>query len=274
MTDVFVEDDVQIEDPVVDGQVEELDGAEVEEQFDVLDFDQYGNFRVPVKIEGQEDFVPLAEAVAGYQRQADYTRKTQELAAQRNDLGWASAVKAALDVDPEGTIALLASQYGIQPKVTQQPTAVANDQFDPWAESDDGWGSSSPAAVSDPRLDLIAQRLERIEQAESDVRLRNQIQQLQTAFPDFNPQEVIAHAIRTQQPDLEVAYKQLAFDRVLAEKQRLEEQVRQATVQRTAKKSAAIVSGGSAAQPNGTTQVGEVRSLSDAFNAAKRQLES
>ena len=36
-----------------------------------------------VKIDGQEQEVPLAELLSGYQRQADYTRKTQKLAEQQ-----------------------------------------------------------------------------------------------------------------------------------------------------------------------------------------------
>jgi hypothetical protein len=39
--------------------------------------------RYKVKIDGKEEEVPLSELVAGYQRQADYTRKTQRLAEER-----------------------------------------------------------------------------------------------------------------------------------------------------------------------------------------------
>lgn len=271
MTDVFVDQDIQPEGPVDDGQVEELDGAEATETFDVLDFDQYGNFRVPVKVEGQEDFVPLTEAVAGYQRQADYTRKTQELSAQRNDLGWAAAIKAALEQDPQGTLQLLSTHYGVAPQPVQQQVAQEpNDPFDDWTNTDDGWGRTA-APTSDPRLDAIAERLQRIEQAEADMKLRQEVAQLQTEFPDFNPQEVVTYAIRMNTSDLRAAFKQMSFDKVYAEKRDLEEKVRQATAQRTNKQQAAIVSGGSAVQGGGD-QVGEVHSFADAFNAAKRQL--
>lgn len=39
--------------------------------------------KVTVKVDGQDTEVTLAEAIAGYQRNADYTRKTQELAESR-----------------------------------------------------------------------------------------------------------------------------------------------------------------------------------------------
>lgn len=41
---------------------------------------------VTVKIDGKEEQIPLKEAIAGYQRQADYSRKTGALAEQRKQL--------------------------------------------------------------------------------------------------------------------------------------------------------------------------------------------
>lgn len=42
---------------------------------------------VQVKVQGEEMEVPLSEAIGGYQREADYTRKSQELAERREELG-------------------------------------------------------------------------------------------------------------------------------------------------------------------------------------------
>ena len=39
-----------------------------------------------VKIDGREERVSLNELQNGYQRQADYTRKTQELASERESM--------------------------------------------------------------------------------------------------------------------------------------------------------------------------------------------
>lgn len=44
------------------------------------------DMRVKVKVDGVEQEVTLEELRNGYQRQADYTRKAQELASQRNEL--------------------------------------------------------------------------------------------------------------------------------------------------------------------------------------------
>lgn len=42
---------------------------------------------VTAKVDGEEVEIPLSEAVQGYQRQKDYTRKTQELSEQREEVG-------------------------------------------------------------------------------------------------------------------------------------------------------------------------------------------
>ena len=76
-----------------------------------LETENYANHVVRVKLDGEELQVPLSEALAGYQRQADYTRKTQELAEQRNQMQYAATIQTALERDPEATIDLLARHY-------------------------------------------------------------------------------------------------------------------------------------------------------------------
>jgi hypothetical protein len=56
----------------------ESEGADVEE----FDFAQHSDRLVPVKINGKEEKVTLKEALAGYQRNRDYTQKTQAVAEQ------------------------------------------------------------------------------------------------------------------------------------------------------------------------------------------------
>jgi hypothetical protein len=46
---------------------------------DYFSWDEYADRNVKLNVAGEEVDVPLKEALAGYQRQADYTRKTQEL---------------------------------------------------------------------------------------------------------------------------------------------------------------------------------------------------
>ena len=51
-----------------------------------------------VKVDGVEQRVNLEELQSGYQRQADYTRKTQELARERERLTQAEAIVQALEI--------------------------------------------------------------------------------------------------------------------------------------------------------------------------------
>ena len=65
-------------DPVVDGQVGDVGGTpEVADDAPILNVDDFSDHHVVVKVDGEDVRVPLSEAVAGYSRQADYTRKTQ-----------------------------------------------------------------------------------------------------------------------------------------------------------------------------------------------------
>ena len=69
---------------------EELDEDEVEEEPEVY----------AVKVDGEELEVSLDELVKGYSRQSDYTRKTQELASQRDEMAqlqqqWANEITQA-----------------------------------------------------------------------------------------------------------------------------------------------------------------------------------
>ena len=66
-----------------------------------------------VKVDGSEEQVSLDELRDGYQRQSDYTRKTQELASERQRLEQAEAIVSSLESDPEGTLKALSEAFGI-----------------------------------------------------------------------------------------------------------------------------------------------------------------
>ena len=73
-----------------ESEEEELDEDELEEEPEVY----------AVKVDGEELEVSLDELVKGYSRQSDYTRKTQELASQRDEMTqlqqqWASEISQA-----------------------------------------------------------------------------------------------------------------------------------------------------------------------------------
>jgi hypothetical protein len=81
-----------------------------------------------ITVDGEELEVTLEEALSGYQRQSAFTRKTQELAQEREQLAHMAQLAQALDRDPQGTILSMARNLGIDLGATAQPqeTAPAN----------------------------------------------------------------------------------------------------------------------------------------------------
>lgn len=255
-------DDVHEDSPVVeDGQVAEVDGAE---DFDapVLDVDEFADHYVTVKVDGEEVRVPLSEAVAGYSRQADYTRKTQELAEQRQQLQWASAIQAALENNPAQTIDLLANHYGIS-------KAEAKEMAEDWSLESD-WNDPVEAKMSE-----LDKRIRAFEEQQAYAKLERDVQTLQTKYgEDFDPQEVVSTALAQGTTNLEAVYKQIAFDRVAAKAEAATKLAASKAAQEKevidAKRNAGVVSSGSSAKA-AKEEVGPIRSISDAWSAAKRQ---
>lgn len=253
-------DNVHEDSPAIDGgQVEEVDGAE-DVEAPILNIDEFADHYVTVKIDGEEMRVPLSEAVAGYSRQADYTRKTQELAEQRQQLQWASAIQAALENNPAQTIDLLANHYGIS-------KAEAKEMADEW---DDSW--ADPVAA---RMSELDNRIRAFEEQQAYAKLERDIQALQAKYgEDFNSQEVVSAALAQGTSNLEAVYKQIAFDRVAAKAEAATKLAASKAAQEKevidAKRNASVVSSGSSAKA-AKEEVGPIRSISDAWMAAKRQ---
>ena len=67
-----------------------------------------------IKVDGVEEQVSLDELRDGYQRQSDYTRKTQELASERGRLQQAEAIVNSLEADPAGTLEALGNAFGVE----------------------------------------------------------------------------------------------------------------------------------------------------------------
>ncbi len=253
MTDTF-EDNLGA-DPIVDGQVEDQGLAELDAP--ILDMDEYSDHYITVKVDGEEVRVPLSEAVAGYSRQADYTRKTQELASQKQELQWASAIRQALESDPASTLDLLSNHYGISRNDARQ--MVEDDPFLTDFGIDD---------QVDKRLQEIDRRVSAFEQVQAQQRLQDEIVRLQTKYgEDFDPQEVVSSALAQGNTNLEAVFKQVAFDRVSARRSAETERTTKAT---EAKRAASVVSGATSAR-TAKDEVGPVKTIADAWAAAKRQ---
>jgi len=230
----------------------------------VLSIDEYANYHVPIKVDGEEISIPLTEAISGYQRQADYTRKTQELAQQRQELQFASALQAALERDPSATIDLLASHYGISRQAAADMVA-------------DNYGMDEDYDPQTAKLREIDQRISRFEEMQSQQEIEKEISRLQTRYEDFDVNEVVTAALRLGTTDLEGTYKQIAFDKVMAQReiQRMAAEKQSEEEQRIieAKRAASIVDGGSSATSSTTNEpMGPITSVYDAWVAAKSKL--
>lgn len=244
------------ETPFEDGQVEG-DVVETAEEVPYFNVDEYANYRVKLPVAGEEVEVELSEALAGYQRQADYTRKTQELAEQRKQVQFAAAIQQALENDPAATIQLLVEHYGIN---GQQAPDEEELYLDP----------------SERQLRELESRVRSFEEQQAMQQLERTIGSLQQKYgEDFDANEVVAAALASGNDDLEAVYKMIAFDRLVA-KQQVQSQVAKQQQEReqavvNAKRDAAIIDGGSSAQG---TSVGipAITSIRDAFTAAKQQL--
>jgi hypothetical protein len=256
-------------DEVVSTPSVETEGSPVSESVveapdtPVLDVQEYSDYRVPVKLDGEELQIPLSEAIAGYQRQADYTRKTQELSQQRQQFEFATALEAALQRDPASTIDMLSRHYGISRQ------AVTD-----MIENDESFEDLDPVERRYRELDS---RIASFEEAQSQRQVEEEVARLQSKYQDFNVQEVVTAALRLGSTDLEGTYKQIAFDKMMT-KQQLERQAaeqksqaEQAVVE--AKRQAAVVSGGASATASTTNESFEsIKSVSEAWAAAKRQM--
>ena len=103
--------EVGVESPAVDTEAPAV--AEDTTSYEYVDPSAFDGKYVKVKVDGEDVSVPFGEAIQGYQRQADYTRKTQELASQREQLGYAQTLQQALESNPQETIDLLTRHYGV-----------------------------------------------------------------------------------------------------------------------------------------------------------------
>lgn len=260
MSDIQEDNEILVDQaPLEEGQVQEAqDVVETltQEEIDLLPVDEFGDKYVAVTVNGEEVKVPLKEALSGYQRQADYTRKTQELSEQKRQFQFGAALQEALQNDPKATLDLLSQHYG----VGQQTSDEEELYMDP----------------VEKQYKQLEQRIQAFEQAKAMDELDKTIQSLQTRYgSDFNADEVVAKALASGSSDLEAVYKQIAFDRVYEDAsavRSLREKKAQEQAQVTqSKRQAAVVSGGSTAVSADVSSK-PITSLRDAFEAAKRQM--
>ena len=239
-------------DPILEnGQVEELGEAGVIEEQDFFDYTEVGDKYVKLQVDGEEVSVPIKEALAGYQRQADYTRKTQELSEQRKQVQYASALQEALQSDPAATLQLLQQQYGMQ----VQP------ETDEWVD---------PAEL---QFRSLEQRIAAFEQSKAMDELQRTIESLQSKYgEDFSPDEVVATALARGSNDLEAIFKQITFDKVYSKASESSKKLADEQARVQAKRSATIVSAGTSSKGGSPATTIQPKTVFEAFEQAKKGL--
>lgn len=206
-----------------------------------------------VKIDGAEQEVTLDELQKGYQRQADYTRKTQEVASERERLQQAEAIVSALESDPEGTLGTLAQTFGINMNAGQ-------------TESSD-WDDIDP---SDKKLAELERKIEVQERTARIQQVDKEVDQLRERYGDFDKQDLLHHAVTNKITNLEAAYTHWQFNDVksAADKLRQDQEITDK------KRDAGVVAPGGSTQAGTQPEVSDakVTSLREAFALAKKQM--
>lgn len=190
--------------------------------------------RFKVKLDGQELEVTQDELVAGYQRQSDYTRKTQAVAAREEELRIAEGVWARLQEDPAGTIEALNEFFADQLRET-------------------------PLSAEEVRLAAAEQYIEQQRQATLDAEINTEMARLTEEYGAFDRTDLIQFAIDNQIGSLEAALTlQLRqLERAGGEAKRL-----------AAKKAAPPVAGGSKATNSVAEPEGPLDSIEACLAAA------
>ena len=272
MSDVEPLDGVGTEgDPVSDGdiapagEVFEGQGEDESPARQYVEVDDPDQRFVRVRVDGEDVEVPYSEAIRGYSREADYTRKSQQVAQQRQEAELGLRIQQALAADPQRTLRLLAEQYA----PAEMPAAPEPEFDDPLERQ-----------LYEERQARMSLE-ERINQRETDEQLGRTIEGLRTQF-GATDEDLRAVVIAAQQNNLGIEalpmiYKTMAFDRIQASVQA--HQAQQAAEaakqqQRVAAKTAAgqvISNGQGAGNLTDRATTGAPMSLRESIEAAFEQ---
>lgn len=248
--------------PEVEGEVDpsgDTDESESEGSTERsrLDVGEYGDHMVTVKVNGEDVEMTLKEALSAGMRQADYTRKTQELAVERERLTQVARLAEWLEKDPVGTIRELQKALGVD---AAQALIDEAEDLDP-----------DEARIR--RLEAIA------EQQESQARSQAIVQEATAAvtavgLPADSAADLLQFAMENQIMDLTRAARFFKAEhaetlKAQADKVKAEE----AEKLLTRKRAAAVVESGPSRAPATTAPPkGKKVSLAEAYEAAKLSL--
>ena len=149
-----------------------------------------------VKVDGVESQVSLEELQYGYQRQADYTRKTQELASERQRLQQAETIVSALEADPQGTLTALGNALGVEGNPAPQ------------VDDSSTWEDEDPTSQ---RLVQLEAQVARQAQTHRKQALDKEVSRLKGTYGNFDERGLFQHALDNKIANLEAAYTHMNF---------------------------------------------------------------
>ena len=204
-----------------------------------------------VTVDGEQMDVSQTELINGYQRQADYTRKTQELATERERLAQGEAIVQALESDPESAVSALADAFGIR---------MGNQGSAPQEEMEE--------------LDPEETRLRRLESAIEEQSRLNRQQNLQKEMDglrdkyqaDIDENALYSHALKHNIGNLDAAYAHMTYAD-------LQEKAKNSDIVEEKRAASVIEDGSGSAEGVISRDFGQaVDSIRDAYELATKQL--
>lgn len=149
---------------------------------------------VLIKVDGEEQEITLGEAIKGYQRQADYTRKTQEASQKVREAESALQLERALRANPQATLQVLSEHYGVR-----------------LASEDTGFEIEDV----DPRMVQMQGRLDELTSLLNQQSFDREVAQLQATFGEIDVDAVRAHQRNGGFPTLRSAAADLLIEDAL-----------------------------------------------------------
>lgn len=207
-SDTEVDDD-DIEDIDVDEDSDEESEVDedVSDETSEFDFEAIKDQLVEITVRGQTSKVPLAELRNGYMRQADYTQKTQQIAADMQVVNWAKEMQAAFAKDPAATIRELQEHFNL-----------LDDSDDEYSDLDPEVQPLAKAVKAQEREIVRLQRAaqanaEAAQQAQVQAGVRAELETMKSTYADFDPKIILPLAI-AEQLTMVQAYKIWKADQV------------------------------------------------------------
>lgn len=197
------------------------------------------------------------EVIKGYQRQSDYTRKTQDVARQREEVEQAQEFLQSLEEDPVTAIKALGEAYEVDWK-----TYLGEEPSEPQGGNEPSGGEDEIPPALQERLKRYDEVIDRFEEQSLRNRIDNEIRDVRETYGEFPVGDVLNYGLKRGIADVESAYKAWAYDQQL-EKQR--------GGPSAGERSEASVFGGEESTQTG--DVGNVESFEDAFEQSLKDLQ-